>query len=375
MFLKSSRNITGGIKPRGSLRAMRRLFRRRAEKAGMAPGTLVAPPDLPPQTPEMQVCNYSEQGANEAEFSVPTEAIRYVQDSAFTWMNIDNALDVKLVQEIGDSFGVGPLILEDIMNRDHRPKLEDRGDVIFVTVQDLEFGDAGFEVLAHQVSILLRANVVITLNETRVQPFERVRDRIRRGGPRLTKLGPGYLLVALLDVVVDRYFAVLDQLGDGIGEVETNIAERPSASALESIHAFQTELVLLRRWIAPVREIVAELRRSESLLIPEEVQPYVRDLHDNVIDAIDAVQTYREMIANLLSGYHSALGTQLNSVMRVLTIVATIFIPLTFLAGIYGMNFEHMPELGWVYAYPTLIGVMIVLTAGMVAWLRLRRWL
>jgi magnesium transporter len=265
--------------------------------------------------------------------------------------------------------------MEDVLNTEQRPKLEDYEGYLFVVLKRLGFDRREGRVSESQVSIVLGAGFVLSFQESGGPLFEPVRQRIRGTRGRLRKLGPDFLLHALIDCVVDEYFGVLEQVGEEIERLEEQILDRPSPVAMRTLHRLKRELIALRRSVWPLREVIGGLDRSDSTLLSPGVELYLRDVYDHTIHVIDTVESYRDTLSGLLDVYLSSLSNRMNEIMKLLTIISTIFIPLTFIAGVYGMNFRHMPELEWRWGYFAVLGGMLAVALALVVFFRRRRWL
>ena len=282
---------------------------------------------------------------------------------------------VEIIEKIGTYFGIHSLILEDIMNTGQRPKMEDFEDYIFVVVKMIYYDEKDNEIKAEQVSLLLGSNFVISFQEKEGDVFNPIGERTREAKGRIRKMKADYLAYALVDTIIDHYFIVLEKLGEKIEGMEEDLVTNPTPETLQDIHILKRELIFLRKSIWPLREVVSRLERGESQLIHESTGIYLRDVYDHTIQVIDTIETFRDMVSGMLDVYLSIVSNRMNEVMKVLTIIATIFIPLTFIAGIYGMNFKHIPELEWHWGYPISLSVMGAIGMSMVVYFRRKKWL
>jgi magnesium transporter len=292
------------------------------------------------------------------------------------WINVDGLHEVEVLGTLGERFGLHPLVIEDILNTAQRPKLEDHGEYLFVVVKSLYHGagpDGDPEI--EQISLVLGPTYVLSFQEREGDEFEPVRDRIRTEKGRVRQAGADYLAYTLVDLIVDQYFAVLERFGDQIESLEEELILAPTPETAHAIHHLKREMALLRKSTWPLREVIGALERSESPLIRESTKPYLRDVYDHTIQVIDTVETFRDILSGMLDIYLSSVSNRMNEIMKVLTIISTLFIPLTFIAGVYGMNFEHMPELSWPWAYPAVWLVMLVIAALMVVYFYRKKWL
>ena len=348
--------------------------RRTSEKVGLPPGELVHVGERKTDATRIAVVDYDETHYEEREVASGRECDVYLGKPTTTWVNVDGLHDVEAIAEIGSCFGAHPLVLEDIVNTAHRPKAEDLGDYLFVVVKMFDYDRAEDEILVEQVSLLLGGDHVVSFQERQGDVFDPVRERLKNGRGRIRKEGPDYLAYTLIDAVVDNYFVVLEHLGEQIEGMEEELIERPTTETLEKLHRIKRHLILLRKSVWPLREVISLLQRGESPLIREGTLIYLRDLYDHTIQVIDTVETFRDMVSGMLDIYLSSISNRMNEVMKVLTVIATIFIPLTFIAGIYGMNFAYMPELQWHWSYPVLLAVIVVLGVSMLVVFRRKRW-
>ena len=354
---------------------MVKLFKRASNRVGLPPGTLIHIGEEKVERAKVTIIDYDEDQFQEKEAKAVEECFPFRDKPTVTWINIDGIHQVEVMEKIGTHFGIHPLILEDIMNTGQRPKMEDFEDYIFVVVKMIYYDDKDNEIRTEQLSVILGSNFVISFQEKEGDVFDPVRERIRNGKGRIRKMKPDYLAYALVDTIVDHYFVVLEKLGENIEDMEEELVTNPTPETLQTIHTLKRELIFLRKSVWPLREVINVLERGESSLINESTGIYLRDVYDHTIQVIDTVETFRDMVSGMLDIYLSSISNKMNEVMKVLTIIATIFIPLTFLAGLYGMNFKHMPELELPWGYPGLLVVMIAVGLLMVAYFRRKKWL
>ncbi len=343
-------------------------------KEGCAPGTLVHVGERRTENVRIRVIDYDEGNFLEKEVAAVEDCFAFRDTATVTWINIDGVHDPQIVERLGAHFGLHPLIQEDIMNTTQRPKLEDMGETLYIVARMLEFDETASEVGTDQLSLVVGRNFIISFQERPGDEFGPVRERIRRGKGRIRKAGPDYLAYALLDSVVDHYFVILERLGERVELLEDELVSDPKKETLHEIHVLKREMIFLRKSVWPLREVVAGLERSDSCLIQESTNVFLRDLYDHTIQVIDNVETFRDMLSGMLETYLSSISNRMNEVMKVLTIISTIFIPLTFIAGIYGMNFEHIPELKWRLGYFLVLGVMFVIGLIMAAFFKRKKW-
>jgi len=349
--------------------------RTRSSKTGLPPGTLVHIGEPGAGPASLTLIDYDAERVAERRLESPDEIPRYLDTETVSWINVCGVHDVDAVARVGEILGIHPLVLEDIVNTHQRPKAEVFDGHLFAVFRMLRYEAEAAHVDSEQVSLILGPHYVVTFQERPGDVFEAVRQRIRAGKGRVRVAGPDYLAYALMDVLVDHYFLTLEALEDQVEDLEEELLDAPGPETLETIHGLKRVLVVLRKGVWPLRELVLSLERSESQLIAAGTRPYLRDVYDHSIQVIDTVESLRDVISGYLDIYLTSVSNRMNEIMKVLTIMASIFIPLTFIAGIYGMNFRYMPELSWPWAYPALWGVMIALAGGMVYLFHRKRWL
>jgi len=354
---------------------MQRLLLRAPQQPGLPPGSLVHVGERRLERTRITVIDYDERTLTEREIADIEDSRPFKDSPTVTWINVEGLHDITVIQRLGELFGIHDLTLEDILNTNQRPKYENLGPHLFIVLGMIYLKPESDEVVAEQVSLVVGSNFVISFQEAPGDVFEPVRDRIRTAKGRIRKMGPDYLAYALLDAIVDGYFPVLEGLGEDIEATEDTLVTAPGIETLQTIYRLRSEMIFLRRSIWPLREMVAALERDDSALVQQATHRYLRDVYDHVIHVIDTIDSYRELVTGMLDTYLSSVSNRMNEVMKVLTIIATIFIPLTFIAGIYGMNFQHMPELGWRWAYPAVWGIMVGTAVSMIMFFKRRRWL
>ncbi|MFH1652978.1 MAG: magnesium/cobalt transporter CorA [Pseudomonadota bacterium] len=349
-----------------------RLFRSRKEKVWTAPGTLKHVGEKKAQNVSITIFDYNDAAYEEKKIHNIEDCKEFLDKPSVKWINVNGIHDVGIIEKIGAIFNIHPLVLEDILHTDQRPKMEDYEEYIFSVLRMLTLNkNVDFE----QVSLLLCKNCVITFQEKEGDVFDNARERIRNGKGRMRKMGADYLYYSLIDAVVDNYFVVLEEIGDKIESIETTLISVTTPALLKDIHRLKRLMIVLRKSVWPLRELIGGLQRSESPLIGESIFIYFRDVYDHTIQIIDAVETYRDILSGMLDMYLTTISNKMNSIMKVLTIIATIFIPLTFIAGVYGMNFEYMPELKWKYGYPFALAIMLSVVVVMLIFFRKKKWI
>ncbi len=355
---------------------MSRRLKKRSRKAGLPPGSLVHIGDKLTEEVKITAVTYDEASWQETDIKTPAECRQCLERPAVTWIHINGVHDIRTLEELGPIFGLHPLTLEDILNTDQRTKMEDFCEYIYIVLKAFyNHGEGSDELSSEQISIILGPSFVISFQEKEADIFKAVRERIRAGTGRLRKSGADYLAYTLIDTIVDNYFTILEQLGEKIEAIEETLVKNPSVQTLHAIQNMKRELIFLRKSVWPLRETINSLERTECQLIHESTVVFLKDIYDHTIHVIDTIETYRDVITGVLDIYLSSVSNRLNEVIKVLTIIATIFMPLTFLAGVYGMNFKYMPELEWRWGYFFIWGIMITLTVFMLAYFRKKRWL
>lgn len=300
---------------------------------------------------------------------------KYCDDSRITWLDVKGLADAGAIEAVGRKFNIHGLAVEDILNSTQRPKLEDFGDYVLIVLRSLRYIDGEDRSEAEQVSIIMGKNFVITFRDSDRPMFDSVVQRLKVNKSRLREGGSDYLTYSCLDVIVDNYFIVLEKIGDQIEDIEDALVYRPTTTTLGSIHQLKTDLIFIRKSLWPLREMVSRMLVGDTPFINESLRPYLRDLFDHAIHAIDTVEAFRDITSGMIDIYLSSVNNRLSETMRFLTIISTIFIPLTFLCGWYGMNFENMPELKWGYGYPMVIIIAITVAATMIMFFRKKKWI
>ncbi len=353
---------------------MRKLIRRHRKQPGLSPGTLIHVGEQKAPTVDISFHQYNNSEVIEQK-SVPIKNIPYPGDKQITWLQVSGIHDVEIIETIGKQYSLHPLLLEDILNTEQRPKVEDYTDYLFIVLKTLDFDEETSGIRSDQIALVIGKNLLISFHEHERGFFNPIRERIQSGKGRIRKMGTDYLAYALMDVVIDNYFVTLEKLGSRIDDIEKSLLKNPSVEVLHNINFIKREMVFLRKNIWPVRELVATLERRESPIIHQHTVIYLRDLYDHIIQAIDTIESMRDVLTGMLDVYLSSMSNKTNEVIKVLTIIATIFIPLTFVVGIYGMNFEFMPELTWQYGYPAVMFIMLLSAGGMLLYFKRKNWI
>jgi magnesium transporter len=338
---------------------------------GLPPGSLTAPPGAyVPET--IELLHYTSDALEERQLANVAELAQFKDKEGVLWINLNGVGDAEIVRELGNLFALHPLALEDVVNVHQRPKVDDYGDHLFIVVHMLHFETA---VTSEQVSMFLTPNAVITFQEHPGDCLDPLRERLRKGAGLIRRHGADYLMYAVIDAVIDNYFPFLERVSQTVEGLEDQVVAQPSRRTLGRVHEVKRNLLEVRRSVWPLREAINGLLREESPLIRKATRLYLRDCYDHAVQVLDIVETYRELAGGLMDIYLSSVSNKMNEVMKVLTIIATIFIPLTFIAGIYGMNFERMPELRQPWGYPAVWAAIIVIAIVMLVLFRRKGWL
>ncbi len=352
-----------------------RPLRRQKKAPGAAPGTLVHTGEVKTERVQIHRMDYDAERLDERELAAVDEAFPLEEGPSVTWLNVDGLHDVQVVQTLGERLGLHPLVTEDILSTGQRPKLDDYEDLVFIVLRMIQFDSDRQELIDEQLSLIVGPGYVVSLQERPGDVFEPVRERLRSSKGRIRSVGADYLAYALVDAVVDHYFVTLESLSEAIEDVSEEILESPDSASLERVHDLKRSLVFMRKSIWPLREVAAKLVRGEAPVFQPSTLVFVRDVYDHAVQCIDTVESLRDIVAGMHDVYLSSLSHRMNEVMKVLTIIATIFIPLTFVAGIYGMNFQYMPELEWRWGYFGALGIMALIAGIMLVLFRRKRWL
>lgn len=354
---------------------MRRRTVSMAGKSGLPPGSLLHVGHRYAEKVKIHVLNYNSEQVLERELHSVQELTGFPTANTVTWIRVNGLQNVEIIEAICNFFKIHPLAQEDILNTTQRPKLEDYGEYLFVVLRTFWSENETNTLASEQVSLLIGASYVISFQESERNLFENIRTRIHSCKGRVRREGADYLAYGLIDVIVDQYFVVLEDLGEKIEELEDDLVIQPRVDALKEIHILKREMLFFRKALWPLREVIGSLSRGESTLIKDTTLLYIRDVYDHTIQAIDTLETYRDILSGMLDIYLSSVSNRMNQIMKVLTVISSIFIPLTFIVGLYGMNFKYMPELEWEWGYPAVWVLMIIIVIAMLQYFRTRKWL
>ena len=349
---------------------------KQSQKAGLPPGALVYIGQKRSDTTRITVCGYNETTYWEEQTEDREETIALLKrEDTVRWVSITGLARIEMLQVIGERFKLHPLTLEDILNTDQRPKQEVFEDYIYISLKMLVSKEADDSVEMEQVSLILGVDYVLSFSESGDEIFKPVRDRIHNNKSSIRSKGPDYLTYALLDSVVDGYYAVLEKVGENIEVLEDKLLTDPSQKTLHDVHRIKGVMLNIRHAVWPLREVLTGLEQSDSAFVNHDTALHMRDVYFHAVQIIDTIEIYREMLSGMLDIYLSSVNNKMNEVMKVLTIFAAIFIPLTLISGIYGMNFKYMPELNWPFGYPLSIALMLVVTGFMLLYFKRKGWL
>jgi magnesium transporter len=344
---------------------------------GESPGTLRETCNIDDEKIDITVMNYNASYIEEKVTQDINEALAFEKEDAITWINVDGVRNHRVLETIGTKYNLHPLLLEDISSNDQRPKLDEYDEHIYIVVKMLCFDNEKKCISAEQVSFILGENYVISFQEEEKKGdvFNPNRDRLKGNKGKIRRSGADYLLYSLIDTIVDNYFIILETIGEKVEELEDDLIADPSPQRLKILYALKRDMIYLRKSVWPLREVISKMEKGETELIQPATRIFIRDVYDHTIQVIDTVESYRDMLSSMVDIYMSSISNRMNSVMKVLTIISTIFIPLTFVAGVYGMNFDYMPELKWKYGYPAVWICMIITVGFMLVYFKKKKWL
>ena len=349
-------------------------FKRYSQKVGLPPGTLVYTGEERTNPVRITLIDYDETHLREEEVQTIEMCLPFTETATVTWIHIEGVHDIQIIEDIGAYFGINSLVLEDMMSPTQLSKIEVYEDHVFIILKNLDYDTAELSISREQISLIIGENFVISLQEGSEKLFTPIRNRLQNTNSRLRKMRTDYLAYALIDVIVDNYFVVLERLSDRVESVEEETITNPTSEVLEKINILRRSLLHLRRPILPLRDVIDEVLDDEIPLFTQDTHLYFRDVYDHLIQVIHTLEALRSAVSDLFHTYTSAVSHRMNEVMKVLTIVATFFIPLTFIAGIYGMNFKFMPELETQWGYPTVLLVMMGVGIVMFVYFKLKKW-
>jgi magnesium transporter len=355
---------------------MFREVRKRARKAGQPPGTLVYTGDRKVTIPTITIINYNADAFHEQKGTDLDTDFLSENKTGTTWINVEGLQDIELIKKIADHYQLHPLTIEDILNNDQRPKVEEFENYIYITTKMLKWSGKTKNFRIEEFSIIIGKNYILTFQDCKTPLFDDLHERLRSTTKqRLREQGSDYLAYRLIDTIVDHYFIVLEILGNQIEKIEEKIITAPTPQNARTIYRLKHKLLILRKSIWPMREVISHLLQISQDTISSFTHVYLRDVYDHAVQAIDTLETFRDMLSNILDIYLSSLTARMNEIMKVLTMIATVFIPITFLASVFGMNFDNMPELHWHYGYYIVLGIMLIVAVWMIFYFKRKKWL
>lgn len=346
---------------------------RRGIKTGAPPGTLMHIGKDRTNGIVITRCIYDESNYSEEKNITIHNLFNEKKEGVVSWINFDGIHDVKVIEEIGNHYGIDMLVLEDIVNATQRPKIEDYSDYIHISLKMLTYNKQTNETESEQVSLVFNSYMVLSFQEKNVDDFDPIRERIRKKG-KIRKMGTDYLVYSILDYIIDNYFLVLEKTGEKIELLEEEVLASSSKETIKKIHELKREIIAIKKLVWPMRDILSVMMKPENEFIEVSLIMYLRDAYDHIIEIMETIEAYRDFLAGLHDIYLSNISQRMNEIMKVLTLISTIFIPLTFLAGLYGMNFKYMPELEWHYGYYFLVFIMVILALAMIKYYKKKKW-
>jgi magnesium transporter len=360
----------------------RKTLGKKGSKVGLAPGTLVHIGEKKVEKVRIKLVAYNSEEIVEKELSSVEECVVF-KDKPGTnlWINIDGLDQVEIIEKLGSYFEIHPLTLEDVLNTWQRPKMEDYESYVYTVLKIMlldsekkEIITEKKEIIIDQISIIFGYNYILSFQEREVGIFDPLRERLKNPASRLRKNGVDYLAYGLIDAVVDNYFLILEHFGEEIEDLEDELIVHPAPEILKTIQKYKRDMIILRKSVWPLRELISGMQKIESEIIKDTTRIYLRDVYDHTIRVIESVEDFRDILASMMDIYLSSVSNKMNDIMKVLTVIATIFIPLTFIAGVYGMNFDYMPELRWRWGYPIIMLFMTILGSTMFIYFKKRKW-
>lgn len=355
---------------------MKQRFKGRIRKIGMPPGTVLHHEDNASLEPvRINIVNYNQSNLEERDTTQFSADFFQKQEGEKSWIDVVGIHNSNLIEKIAQHFNLHPLTIEDILNNEQRPKIEDNPNYVYMVVHMINFDQENLKIDIEQVSLIMGEDYVLSFQEKAGDTFDPVRKRLEIAKGKIREAGPDYLVYSLVDAIVDNYFLVIEQLGNALDQLEDELLENLQRETFNKTHSLKKELMAIRRSVWPMREVVSKMERDQYLQIHDDMNIYIRDLYDHTIEVIDTVEVYRETVGGLVDLYQSMSSNKMNEVMKVLTIISTIFIPLTFITGLYGMNFHYIPELDWRYGYFMVWGISITLVVVMLIIFRKKKWI
>lgn len=359
---------------------MKKLLKNSRKKIGQAPGSLIYVGEKRPDFAKLTMTAYNAESFNLSDLNGLDNITAVDQKEKLKWINSDG-LKPDAVGKLGTFFNIHPLTQEDILNTNHRPKTEDHGNYIFIVAKMINMSEKDEQIKVEHLSLILGKDFLLSFQEDIIDEFKFLRESIKQNKGRIRELGTDYLGYRILDLIIDNYFTVLENFGDRLEDIEDELLDHPDDETLQKLYKLKGDMILIRRAVWPLRDAISSLEKLDTNIIDKSTRPFIRDLYDHIIQIIDTTENYREMVAGMMDIYLSSVSNRLNEIMKVLTIISTIFIPLNFIAGVYGMNFNteispfNMPELNWFFGYPLVLLVMITVGLLLLYFFRRKKWL
>jgi len=354
---------------------LRKLFRKKKKAPGLPPGTPVYTGEYKDRKVSVNLLDYNESDFNERNITDPEESIICTKSGSISWLDVEGLNDVAFVQKLCETIGLHPLVIEDILNVEQRAKMEEYDGYIYIVLKMFHTRNEGHEFIPEQVSIILSKHFVATFQEgVEGDTFHDIRERIRANKGIIKKMTSDYLVYSIIDSIIDSYFSILEQFGERIEHLEEELVNDPEKRTLTEIYRLKREMLYIRKSIWPLREAISRLEREESDLITHGTHLYLRDVYDHTINVLDTIETYRDMLSGMIDIYLSSISNKLNETMKYLALISTIFIPMTLIASVYGMNFEIMPELGWAHGYWFALGLMAIVGTSFYIYFKRKKW-
>lgn len=350
-------------------------YEKRGSKVGLAPGTLVHIGEKKVEKIHIKIVAYNAEKIVEKEIDSIEECLDFKDKPGLNlWINVTGLDQIDIIEKLGSYFEIHPLTLEDILNTGQRPKMEDYESYVYTVLKMMLLDTKNDDITIDQISIIFGYNYILSFQEREDDVFNPLRERLKNPASRLRKSGVDYLAYGLIDAVIDNYFLILEHFGEAIEELEDELVVQPSPETLRTIQKYRRNMIIIRKSVWPLRELINGMQKIESEIIKDNTRIYLRDIYDHTIQVIDSVEDFRDILSSMIDVYLSSLSNKMNDIMKVLTVIATIFIPLTFIAGVYGMNFKYMPELDSRWGYPAVLLLMAILGTSMLVYFRKKKW-
>lgn len=354
---------------------MARFSKKKIEEIGLSPYALVFRGTKKIEKVKLRLINYNKESLKEINLNQVDEASSFQTIDSITWVNIDGLYDQAIMQSISEQFNIDSLLLSNVMNTDARPKIFELNNSIYISVKMLRYKEVNEQVISENLVLIIKQNILLTFQELVGDVFEPVRERLRNNRKTIRSSGSDYLAFAILDIVFDHYSYIISRIGEKIEDIDELLLDDPGKEVLENINNYKREIIYLHKAIKPVREMMNSLIKMDSDLFSKKMNVHFKDLQDNITHAHDSLESYREILTEQLNVYHTIMSSKLNDIMKFLTVFSVVFIPLTFIAGVYGTNFDNMPELHYKNSYFVMWGVLIVLATGMILYFKRKKWL